>query len=192
MPVNALCCNRLSAATAQTFSFGAVQMNLFVKGAMLTAVVAVFGATSASAQNTDNDNIDVTATVETALDVVGVTDLAFGPVFPGFGRTIAATDASSGEFLIDGGNGGGVAISLSLPTDLASGGNLLPVTFTAAAGADRATAAGFDPSAPHANHLSAGSGELRVFLGGQVTAAANQPAGNYSALVTLTASYNGL
>ena len=116
-------------------------MNLFVKGALLTAVVAMAGATSAAAQNTDNDLIDVTAVVETALDVQGVQDLDFGPVFPGFGRTVAADAAGSGEFLISGGVGGGIDIAFTLPTVLTSGLNTMPVSFTAASGADRASAA---------------------------------------------------
>lgn len=167
-------------------------MNLLVKGAMLTAVVAVFGATSAAAQNTDNDDIEVTAVVETALDVQGVTDLDFGSVFPGFGRTIAANDAASGEFQISGGNGGGVDLTFTLPASLSDGTNTMPVSFTAAAGADRAGATVFDPTALAQRSLDATNGTLSVFLGGTVTAAPTQVAGNYSATVTLTASYNGL
>lgn len=168
-------------------------MNLFVKGAMLTAVVAVFGATSAAAQNTDNDDIAVTATVETALSVTGVTDLAFGSVFPGFGRTILATAPASGEFQIAGGNSGGVDLTFTLPATLSDGGvNTMPVSFTAAAGDDRATAGNFDPAVLHQGTLDATSGLLNVYLGGTVTAAPTQVAGNYSATVTLTATYNGL
>jgi spore coat protein U-like protein len=167
-------------------------MNLFVKGALLAAVVAVSGATSAAAQNTDNDMIDVTAVVETALDVQGVLDLDFGPVFPGFGKTVNADAAGSGEFLIDGGVGGGVDITFSLPAVLTSGLNTMPVSFTAASGADRASAAAFDPTALHQGTLDGTSGELYVFLGGTVTAAATQVAGSYSGTVTMTATYNGL
>ena len=167
-------------------------MNLFVKGAMLTAVLAVFGATGAAAQNTDTDDIDVTAVVETALQVTGAQDLVFGPVFPGFGRTIAVGDAASAEFVITGGVGGGVDIDLTLPTELSDGTNVMPVSFTAAAGAGRGTAIGFNPAVTHGNSLDATTGELRVYLGGTVTAAPTQVAGSYSAVATLTASYNGL
>ena len=167
-------------------------MNLFVKGALLTAVVAMSGATSAAAQNTDNDLIDVTAVVETALDVQGVQDLDFGPVFPGFGRTVAADAAGSGEFLISGGVGGGIDIAFTLPTVLTSGLNTMPVSFTAASGADRASAAGLDPTAVAPRSLDGTTGNLYVFLGGTVTAAPTQVAGSYSGTVTLTATYNGL
>lgn len=167
-------------------------MNLFVKGAMLTAVVAVFGATGAAAQNTDNADIDVTATVETALSVTGVSDLAFGSIFPGFGRTIAATDATSGEFQIAGGNNGGLDLSFTLPGTLTGPGDPMIVSFTAAAGDDRATAGSFDPAALHQGRLNATTGMLNVYLGGTVTAAPTQLAGSYSGIVTLTASYNGL
>ena len=167
-------------------------MNVYVKGALLTAVVAVSGATSARAQNTDNDLINVTALVETALDVQGVQDLGFGPVFPGIARTINATDAGSGEFLIAGGNSGGVDIAFTLPATLSDGVNTMPVSFTAAAGADRTSAAAFDPTATHQGTLNGTTGDLRVYLGGTVTPAATQAAGNYTATATLTATYNGL
>jgi spore coat protein U-like protein len=68
----------------------------------------------------------------------------------------------------------------------------MPVSFTAAAGADRGSAAGFDPTVTHQNTLDGTTGDLRVYLGGTVTAAPTQVAGSYSATVTLTATYNGL
>ena len=63
-------------------------MKLSMKSALLTAAVAVLSATSVSAQNTDNDVIDVLATVETAIDVTGAQDLDFGAIIPGFGSTV--------------------------------------------------------------------------------------------------------
>lgn len=169
-------------------------MNRFVKSAVLTGLVAVFGATSAVAQNTDTDDIDVTAIVETALNVTGGQDLAFGPIFPGFGRTIAASDAASGDFAIAGGVDGGVDITFLLPALLTDPVSLqtMPVSFTAAAGATRASSVAFDPTALHQNTLDATTGTLNVYLGGTVTSAPTQAAGSYSATVSMTASYNGL
>lgn len=166
-------------------------MNVFAKGALLTAAVAVFGATSASAQNTDNDAIDVTAVVEAALDVTGAQDLDFGTLLPGFGRTIAPDDLGSGEFAITGADGAEIDLSFTLPATsaLSNGTDDLPVTFTAGVGAARGATVALDPTAGGTTTL--GLTGVSVFLGGTVSPAANQPAGAYTAPVTLTASYTG-
>ncbi len=167
-------------------------MNLSTKCALVVAAAAVLGSTTAEAQNTDTDQINVTAQVQTALDVAAGQDLDLGAAFPGTTRTVAASDAASGEFVITGGNGGGLDITFVLPANLTDGVNNLPVTFTAAAGADRGSAAGFDPSALHQDQLDGTTGQLNVYLGASVVVPALQPSGTYSGTVQMTATYNGL
>jgi hypothetical protein len=167
-------------------------MKLSTKCAVLAIAAVVAGATNAQAQNTDTNEIDVLAEVATAITVSPVQDLDLGDVFPGTTTTVTADHGSSGEFLITGGADGGVDITMTLPATLTSGANSMPITFTAAAGADRGSAAGFDPAALYQGRLAASNGELRVFLGAQVNVPAAQPAGSYSGVVQLTATYNGL
>ena len=126
--------------------------------------------------------------------MTGAQDLDFGAIIPGFGSTVLTSDAASGEFVISGANGAGVDLDFVVPANLQNATfDNLPVTFTAAVGADRATAVAIaDVSAGDASTIDGTSGEVRVFLGGTATAGANQPAGTYSGTVTLTATYNGL
>lgn len=161
-------------------------MNVFVKGALLTAAVAVFGATSASAQNSDNDVIDVLAVVDQPINVSAGADLDFGTLLPGFARTINPDNVASGDFAITGAAGAQVALSFALPAggNLASGGNTMPVTITAGYGADR-TAVTAVNTATGGNANLDGTGNLAVFIGGTVTPAAAQAAGSYSGTVTL-------
>jgi len=78
--------------------------------------------------------------------------------------------------------------------DLTDGVNNLPVAFTALHNtiADPTGGTTFTPSVGvAATNLDATTGQLHVYVGGTVTAAANQVAGSYSAQVELTAAYTG-
>src|SRR5512134_2495637 len=88
-------------------------------------VAALFGlATAAQAQSA---NIQALANVFQPISVTGTRDLDFGDVFPGVAKTIGVAAATSGQFQLGGQANGAVNLTFTLPTDLNSAGNLLPI-----------------------------------------------------------------
>ena len=157
-----------------------------------TAVVAacVVAASKASAQSA---NINVTANVIQAISVTGFRALDFGNVFPGVNKTIAPSAATSGRFDATGQAAANVNMTFTLPANLVSGGNNLPIgTWTGCWDTDNNPAAGctnFTPSAAASATTFSAGGALFVFIGGTVSPAANQAAGAYTATATLTLAY---
>ena len=157
-----------------------------------TAVVAacVVAASNASAQSA---NINVTANVFQAIAVTGFRALDFGNVFPGVAKTIAPNAATAGRFDATGQVSANVNLTFTLPTNLVSGGNNLPIgTWTGCHDTDNNPAAGctnFTPSASASAAAFSPTGTLFVFIGGSVTPAANQAAGAYTGTATLTLAY---
>ena len=131
-----------------------------------------------------------------ALLPVGLQDLQFGNVLPGFPTSISRLDAiNTGQYRIDGANKAEVRVDLALPTDLVSGGSNLTVQFGSADGgyskkSNINSSTAFDPSLPLVTKLS-NQGQLYVWLGGTVIPTAVQPAGAYSATIVLTVAYTG-
>lgn len=155
--------------------------------------------TAASVAQAQPNNADITAsaTVLSPLTVQWVSDLNFGNVFPGVAVSVAPADPGAGKWSVTGADGAEVALSFTLPANLTSGGNNLPIAFAAGdAGYSQtilAPTSTFDPGAGATTNLSAGPpGELWVWIGGTVTPAVNQPAGVYTNTVTLTVDYTGL
>lgn len=131
------------------------------------------------------------------LRATGVRGITFGMVIPGIPQPVARTDAiRSGQFDITGPNRSDVSITFTLPAMLTSpGGGTVPIVFgPASAGWSQAQAIGsqvaFDPSQPYTATLS-NNGRGAVFLGATLQPAANTPAGDYTAPVTLTLAYTG-
>jgi hypothetical protein len=146
-------------------------------------------ATTAQAQSA---NIQALATVYQPITVTGARSLDFGNVFPGVAKAIAVAAATSGRFDLTGQASGNVNVSFTLPTDLISAGNLLPIgTWTGCTSPTNTTAGctAFTPSGAATASGFSGAGALFVFVGGTVTPAPNQAAGNYAGTVTLTAAY---
>ena len=170
-------------------------MRTISKAAFAVALMAGLATATAHAQN--SDFITARATVLTPLSVVGDADLDFGNVFPGVPATVAVTDLTAGHFTVNGADNAGVDVTFALPTDLSDGGNLLPIaTWTGVHNTTNSAAGGtaFTPSAAvEVSQLSTGAtpGELYLFVGATVTPAATQPAGVYTAPVTMTVVYNG-
>jgi len=136
------------------------------------------------------------ATVLTPLTVNGVRDLDFQNVFPGVSKSIAHTDATSGKWTIVGEAGAEVTVDFTLPGSLISAGNVLPISFGSAdAGRNTTdnsgTATAFDPTIQATTTLEPTTGELFVWLGGQVNPAGNQPSGVYQAAITADVNYTG-
>jgi hypothetical protein len=158
--------------------------------AALALVLA--GVVTAQAQGV-NGSITATAQVQTPITVTGTQNLSFGNVFPGVAKAVAYTDATNaGKFSVAGQGSTPVTYSFTLPANLTSAGNNLPIgswlgyenTVNSTSGGSAITPSG----TPATSTLSAG-GALFLFLGATVTPPANLPAGAYSGTVTLTVSY---
>lgn len=146
-------------------------------------------ATAAQAQSA---NINATAVVYQAMTVTGARALDFGNVFPGVAKSIAVAAATSGRFDLTGQASANVNLTFTLPTDLTSGANNLPIgTWTGCTNATNTTTGctTFTPSGSATASAFSGTGNLFVWVGGTVTPAANQAAGTYNGTVTLTAAY---
>ncbi|MBK8003518.1 MAG: DUF4402 domain-containing protein [Gemmatimonadetes bacterium] len=146
-------------------------------------------ATAAQAQSA---NINATAVVYQAMTVTGARALDFGNVFPGVAKSIAVAAATSGRFDLTGQASANVNLTFTLPTNLTSGANNLPIgTWTGCTNATNTTTGctTFTPSGSATASAFSGTGNLFVWVGGTVTPAANQAAGTYNGTVTLTAAY---
>jgi len=153
-------------------------------------VAALFSlATAAEAQSA---NITAQALVYQPMTVSGARTLDFGNVFPGVNKTIAVGDATSGRFDLTGQASANVDLTFTLPANLASGANNLPIgTWTGCYAGTNSTAGctTFTPSGSATASAFSGAGALFVWVGGTVSPAANQAAGTYTGTVTLTAAY---
>src|SRR5256886_10056324 len=140
-----------------------------------------------------NGSITATASVQTPITVTGTQNLSFGNVFPGVAKAILYSDASNaGKFSVAGQASTPVTYSFSLPANLTSAGNNLPIgSWSGYVNTTSSTSGGsaITPSAtPAGASLSAG-GALYFFVGATVTPPSNLPAGSYTGTVTLTGSY---
>jgi hypothetical protein len=160
-----------------------------ILSAVLAAGLSV-GAVTAEAQT--SATIQATATVLSALTVAAGQDLDFGNVTPGVNKTIGIADAGAGRFDITKAATSGVTLSFTLPTNLTSGGNNLPIGSWTGGWNTSATPAGattFTPSAAGSNTAVTAGTALTVYVGGTVSPAAAQAAGAYSGDVTLSVVY---
>lgn len=166
----------------------------------LLAAIAVFLALPlvASAQGQGAQaSVEATASVIAQLDAVGQADLSFGDVIPGVSRTVVPSSPDAGRFRVQGGGEAEIEISFDLPTggvlEHASTAATLPIVFGAGAagyGPNAGSVIGaFDPSGAVTQNLQ--SGELFVFIGGQVNPATTQEAGDYAGEITLNVAYTG-
>jgi hypothetical protein len=147
---------------------------------------------AASAAQAQSANITATATVFQAMTVTGARTLDFGNVFPGVAKTIAVAAATSGRFDLTGQSSANVNVSFTLPTNLTSGANNLPIgSWTGCTNATNTTTGctSFTPSASTTATAFSGAGALFVWVGGTVTPGGAQAAGTYTGTVTLTAAY---
>ena len=150
-------------------------------------------------------SITATASIQVQLSAVAGGNLDFASVFPGATKTVLTSDAAAGSFELTGADNAEITVSFPvLPTDLSDGAaipNLLPITFGGTAGASNSSVnnrtagtVSFDPSVGQTARLSTAPapvvGKMWVYLGGSVTPAL-QPAGVYTATVTLNAAYTG-
>ncbi len=168
-------------------------MKKLLNSSVVVVLLAAAGAQAAMAQSA---SINATATVQQALTIAAAGDLAFGAVFPGVTKAVAASDAASGAWTLTGAANAEVTLTFTLPANLTdAGSNNLPITFGASAAGynvvnSRAGLTLVNPSAVATTRLDAGTGNLYVFIGGSVSPVA-QPAGAYSGSITLATAYTG-
>lgn len=125
--------------------------------------------------------------------VVGIRDLAFGPVIRGVPSSVSPNDpVRSGRFYVRHQLNRQVRIQFTLPTRLnrQGGGGNLPISFGATDAVAQGTAANsqpvtFNPNTPQTFTLVT-SADFNVSLGGAVQPRANQATGTYSGTATLT------
>lgn len=157
----------------------------------VSAFVAAFLSLASVAQ-AQSANINATATVFQAMTVTGARDLAFGNVFPGVAKAVGVAAATSGRFDLTGQASANVDLTFTLPANLTSGANNLPIgTWTGCTNGTNTTTGctAFTPSASATSTAFSGAGALFVWVGGTVSPAANQAAGSYTGTVTMTAAY---
>jgi len=159
--------------------------------ALALAVLALVVFTKPVYAQVNNASITATATVQAPINVTAVSNLDFQIVFPGVAKTVLVAGATAGRWDVAGAPSTPISLNFTLPNNLVSGGNLLPIgTWTGNHNTTAApTGTGFTPSGtPTAATLSA-TGALFVYIGATVSPLANQPAGVYTAAVTLTVLY---
>jgi Mat/Ecp fimbriae major subunit len=158
----------------------------------VSAVVAAFLSLGAMPAVAQSANINAIANVFQAITVTGANTLDFGNVFPGVAKTIGVAAATAGRFDLTGQGSAPVQLTFTLPTNLTSGANSLPIgTWTGCTNPTNSTTGctTFTPSGTATNSAFSAGGALFVFVGGTVTPAAAQAAGSYTGTITLTANY---
>ena len=156
------------------------------------ALAAAFSLGAATAEAQNSANIQATATVLSAVTVAAGTNLQFGNVTPGVPKTIAIADGGAGRFDVTKAANQGLTLSFTLPTNLTSGGNNLPIGTWTGGWNTSATPAGattFTPSVGGTNTAATAGTTLFVYVGATVSPAAAQSAGAYSGTVTMSAVY---
>jgi hypothetical protein len=161
----------------------------------MTVAAAALLALPALAEAQATATIAAEATVLAPIAVTDLDALAFGDVIPGVSTTIAPAATGSGSFQLAGAGILQVALDFTLPASLShsTSASTLPISFGAGS-AGVGTVAGvasatFDPAATYDANLVAGG--LFVFIGGTVTPAVAQEAGDYAGTITLAVAYTG-
>ncbi len=149
-------------------------------------------ALGANVLNAQSASINATATVLAPIVVTAGNPLAFGNVTPNVNKTVAASAASAGSFSIAGAASQGIQLTFTLPANLTSGGNTMPIgTWTGLTNTtnSQGTGVAFTPSAVATNGTTSGSGAFFVWVGATVSPAAAQAAGSYSGSITMNVVY---
>jgi hypothetical protein len=159
------------------------------------SAIVVFTAGSVSAAAGQSGVVGARASILAGLTVAAVDSLILGPAYPNATRTVLPSDPASGSFTLTGVANAEVNLTFTLPPALSDGTSNLPIAFGGSAASrsttsTRATSTPFNPNAPQTTRLNATTGILAVYIGGSVTPT-NQPAGNYTATITLNAAYTG-
>ena len=164
-----------------------------------TVSVAVLASLSlagfATAQT--SGTINAKALVRQPITITNGQDLDFGIVIQGTAKSISETAAAAGRFDATGTANANVNVNFTLPANLISGANNLPIgtwtgCFNQAAAVNTVgctTIASMAATTPTAFGNVAGAGRLWVFVGATVTPGVAQAVGTYTNTVMLTLTY---
>lgn len=166
-------------------------------------IILIFALISISTAYSQNDGIvpkPITATIiakGTVLSPISVSDtrdLDFGEdILPGIDRVIDKNSNSAGKFTIMGQPGKEISITMSLPLELISGEEVLPVVFSATDAGYKVPGGNtvdFDPFNP-VNAVFGNDGTMEIYLGGTAKPYYSQAAGMYDGTVTVVFYYTG-
>lgn len=163
---------------------------MFNSRTALALCAALLFAPALRAQN--SASASVSANVQQPITVTKTNDLAFGNVFPGLSVSIPVTSSSAAAFSIAGQASANVNLTFTLPSNLTSGSDNLPISsWVARRNTTNSSSSGtdFTPSSSATSATLSGTGALYVFLGATATPAVSQPAGTYSGTATMTVVY---
>lgn len=126
-------------------------------------------------------------------------DLAFGDVFPGVPKTIEKTSSNAAEFTVTGTVDAEVTIDFDLPGYLYTTGANMPVYFYETDCAVDTTnppdqsSPTLDDQNPYntITYRIGSSGQMKVWLGGQLMPGLTQKSGDYTAPIRVTVTYTG-
>jgi hypothetical protein len=158
----------------------------------VSAVLAALLSLGASAATAQSASITATANVYQAMTITGARTLDFGNVFPGVAKSIGVAAATSGRFDLTGQASANLNLTFTLPANLTSGANTLPIgSWTGCTNATNTTTGctAFTPSASATATAFSAAGALFVWVGGTVTPGGAQAAGVYNGTVTMTGVY---
>ena len=175
---------------------------MFKRALTLPAVIlllAVILTPAADAQ--ESGIIQATATVLSALTIIGNHDLQFGTVTPGVNKSVdKASTGFAGEWLITGVTGAEISLDFTLPDSLILADSTVGMridfsntdaSFSDGTGTQVTPTGVINPNGPSAERLGAISGEMTVWIGGTVYPDLTQTGGDYAAEVVLTIAYTG-
>ncbi len=145
-----------------------------------------------------NAQITAKANVQASIDVTEVQGLNFGDLTPGASSDVQTSSGDAGQFTVSG-NSGNVSLKFAFDNGgvlQGPDGATMDITFDgsdAAWGEDSNTQTeSWDPTSEKngVNVAGASNQEIYVFIGGSITAANDQVAGEYTETITLTATHN--
>ena len=149
----------------------------------------------------ESATIQATATVISAISIIGTNNLRFGTVLPGVDKSVdKATVGFAGEWSITGNTLAEITLDFTLPdslwladssTGMRVGFSSTDVSFDDETGGGQLLPAGtLDPNGPGVANLGAG-GTMLIWIGGTVYPRLTQTGGDYAADVILTVAYTG-
>lgn len=157
----------------------------------IAVAIALLGiASQAKAQN--SASATVSANVQQPITVTKTNDLSFGSVFPGLNNSVAVTASGAASFSVQGQASANVNLTFTLPSNITSSSNTLPVAnWVALYNTTNSSASGtsFTPSTSATSATLSSSGALYVFLGATAQPSISQAAGSYSGTATMTVVY---
>jgi len=160
---------------------------------LFSVILLIFLALSNS-YSQEYSNITVSATVLTRISITSKSDLNFGTdIIPGYSRTVAKTDATSGRIAISGLANKQISIGFVIPSTLSNGATTMPITFSTTDAAYQipgGAVTAFNPAVV-TNATFGSAGTMTLFLGGKVTPSGSQPGGLYTGIITVNLQYTG-